>query len=454
MNNVVKNGILAALLAASVPLGYAEEAPQGSLEQRLAILERKLEIADEAAAAKAKDAVKATASASEGYSVQNADKSFVLKFRGLIQADGRWFTDDAAGVQTNQFLLRRVRPTLEGTLFKDVDFRITPDFANQGATTLFDAYIDLKTLPYAKLRFGKFKPPVGLERLQSASDILFAERAYPTSLVPSRDVGVQLFGDVLDGKLSYAAALTNGAVDGGVAELDQNDGKEGSARVFLTPFKEHVSPFQGLGFGFAGTYAGSVQGTTAATAPTPAGLVNYRTPGQLTAFSWATAATADGQRVRLTPQLYWSWRSIGLLSEYVRSAQVVRSGTRKYNIGNQAWQVAASYVLTGEEASFKGVKPQKNFDPKNGGWGALEVAARYHQLRLDREIFDRSLASGTNSFERANAWSTGLNWYLNRSLKFVVDYEQTEFDRGAQVGSRVVDRPTEKLVFTRTQVSF
>ena len=48
-----------------------------------------------------------------------------------------------------------------------------------------------------KFRFGKFKPPVGLERLVSDSDMLFVERALPTDLVPNRDVGVQVYGENL-----------------------------------------------------------------------------------------------------------------------------------------------------------------------------------------------------------------------------------------------------------------
>ena len=70
-----------------------------------------------------------------------------------------------------------------------------PDFGG-GTTVLQDAYLDLKFSPAFKLRTGKFKSPLGLERLASALDIPFVERAYPTSIVANRDIGVLLFGDV------------------------------------------------------------------------------------------------------------------------------------------------------------------------------------------------------------------------------------------------------------------
>lgn len=446
MNHNIRKWILAGLLAGSAPFSYAEDVlgtPSGTLEQRLAILERKQENADEAAAAKAKEAIKVTASAGDGFSIQNVDKSFLIKFRALVQADARFYTDDVVGTQVDQFLLRRVRPIFEGTLFRDFDFRLTPDFANNSATSLYDAYVDIKTFPAAKLRIGKFKPPVGLERLRSINDISFVELGFPSNLVPTRDAGLQLFGDVLGGKVNYAASFTNGVADGGTGETDTNDGKEGALRLFFSPFKDNPGFFQGLGVGFAGTFADS-----------GVGLTNYRTPGQLQAFTWAATAIADGQRTRIAPQLYFNRNSFGMLGEYVESAQVVRSGTRKGRIANKAWQSVATYVVTGEEASFKGVIPAKNFDPKEGGWGAWEIAGRLQRLDLDTDIFDRALAVGTNSIARATAWSAGLNWYLNRAMKFTVDYEQTEFDRGAAVGSRVVDRPNEKIVFTRWQIAY
>jgi hypothetical protein len=51
------------------------------------------------------------------------------------------------------------------------------------APTIFDAYWDGKFVPQFTVRAGKFKPPIGLERLQSATDIAFAERGLPTNLV-------------------------------------------------------------------------------------------------------------------------------------------------------------------------------------------------------------------------------------------------------------------------------
>ena len=159
-----------------------------ALDQKLRILERKLELEAEASAAKAQTTAVLGATG-DGFTIKSPDNAFLLRLRGLVHADGRFYGDDTTGNPTDTFIMRRVRPILEATMFSFVDARIMPDFGG-GTTVLQDAYIVARFFPQFRVRAGKFKPPVGLERLASASDILFVERALPTGLVPNRDLGV------------------------------------------------------------------------------------------------------------------------------------------------------------------------------------------------------------------------------------------------------------------------
>src|SRR4030095_16818352 len=133
----------------------------------------------------------------------------------------------------DQFLLRRVRPIVEGTVGGIYDFRFTPDFA-QGRTVIQDAYVTGRFAPGFQLTGGKFKAPIGLERLQSASDIRFVERAYPTQLVTNRDIGLQVAGNVLEDRLAYQVAYLNGSNNGqsseDLSEVRVNDAKAGAGR--------------------------------------------------------------------------------------------------------------------------------------------------------------------------------------------------------------------------------
>src|SRR5688572_30855207 len=100
--------------------------------------------------------VPAIAAGRDGFQLRSADGNFTLRLRGLIHSDGRFFANDAADTGTDTFLMRRVRPIVEATLFKNFDFRLMPDFGD-GRTVVQDAYLDLRFATGIKVRAGKFK---------------------------------------------------------------------------------------------------------------------------------------------------------------------------------------------------------------------------------------------------------------------------------------------------------
>jgi phosphate-selective porin OprO and OprP len=444
------------------------------LSQKVKVLERKGEIGEEdsIAAKKSTPVVKAS---ENGFGFESADGKNVIKLRGLLQVDNRNYSDvnglGSDGKNISGFDFRRIRPTLEGTVFGKYDFRITPEFgeaktANATSTSgIVDAYIDARFQPWFKVRAGKFKPFVGLERLQSAADIKFIERSYVSSnILPNRDLGAAVHGDVLDGKLNYSVGIYNGVTDGGdiPTTQDNNQDKDYAFRVFTTPFKDDVGVLAGLGFGLAGTY-GNFKGTTAAS-----GLPNYKTAGQESNFFTYKSGSvfANGSRERITQQAYYYYGPAGIIAEYARVSQEVSNGTSTAKLTNDAWQIAASYLITGEDASFKGVKPKQVFDIDKGGWGAWELVARYQENNIDAAAFSTAAtgagvryADPRNNARSAKSWAAGVNWYLNQNLKIALDYENTSFDGGgdaAATGSfiKIADRPDEKTLFTRLQLSY
>jgi phosphate-selective porin OprO/OprP len=384
--------------------------------------------------------------AADGFWIQTESGDSKLRIGGYVQGDARFYLDDSQKLGTDTFLLRRVRPQLQGTLAKRFDFYVMTDFGG-GTASIQDAYLDARFASYFRVRAGKFKPPVGLERLQSGANMLFVERAMPTSLVPNRDVGLQVHGEIATGVLAWALAVQTGTTDGGSSDGDSNDGKDVGARLFAQPFKKSQGPLRGLGLGISGQ-------TGRQNAVTPAA---YKTPGQLNFFSFASGVTIDGTRQRLSPQGYFYLGPFGVLGEYaLSSSPLVKEDendptlTVRGRVRSSAWQAAASFFLTGETAGFSAVKPAKPFDPGKGQWGALELVARVHQLSVDAKAFDLGLADPKKSARKATAWAVGLNWHLNRNVKYVLDYEQTSFDGGAADG----DRPTERALSLRAQVLF
>ena len=408
-----------------------------SLDQKIRSLERSLELEREAEQAKSKDAPVIGVGA-EGFFLKSQSGSFQLKIRGYLQADARFFFDDDSPELTDTFLLRRARPIIEGTVFNIFDFRLMPDFGG-GSATIQDGYLDVRLLPELKIRAGKFKPPLGLERLQSATDIKFIERGLTINLVPNRDIGGMIHGDLFGSLLTYGVGAFNGLPDGGSGDVDNNDAKDVVARVFLQPFAaSDESLLKGLGAGLAGSLG--AQKTT---------LPTYRTTGQNVFFNYLATSVSSGTRYRVAPQAYYYAGPLGILGEYVLSAQEVRNGATEETLGNYAWQVAVSYVLTGEAASYKSVVPKKPFDLSAGTLGALEVVARYSDLMVDEDAFP-VFANPAVAARRAQGIGVGLNWYLNKAFKVALDYERTKFRGGAVSGNR----EPENAVLLRFQIAF
>jgi phosphate-selective porin OprO and OprP len=377
---------------------------------------------------------------SDGFTLQSENGEFRLQLRAYVQFDARFFPGDESARGVDTFLLRRVRPILQGALGRYFDFKIMPDFGG-GTSTLQDAWLDFKPSPALRVRLGKDKSPVGLERLQSATALTFVERAFPTLIVPNRDVGVQLRGELGGGIVAYAAGVFDGAPDGGSVDRDLDDSKDLEGRIFVSPFKKGKSALRDLGFGIAGT-TGSESGP----------LTVFRSTGQAAIVTPRDGVSADGTRRRFSPQLSFYRGPFGLVAEYARSASWAKTadGVRAKLVAG-AWQATASFALTGDRASYAGAVPRRPFDPDRGQWGALEIAARVHCLELDRQGFESGLLDPAISVRRAFAWAVGLNWILTRNVKQVVDFERATFRGGAASGG---DRGPETTLLIRTQLSF
>ena len=428
------------------------------LDQKVRVLERNHELEQEANEGKAKELPKVSFG-DKGFNFSSADTNFVLQLKGVLQVDSRTFFGDSGIVGNDGILLRRARPVLQGTVFRDFDYMFVPDF---GGTTpqIFDAYVNYRYSPALQLQAGKFKTPVGLEQLQADRDLFFNERALPTDLVPNRDLGFMLHGDLLGQTLTYAVGIFNGVGDArNSSNVSVEDNKAFAGRIFAQPFNEtSLTPLQQLGVGLSGSYE-AAQGTSTADLPNNNG---FATVGQQTFFAYSPtnrSVVAEGTHWRLSPQAWYFYGPFDLLGEYVISDQGVglagNGPATAANLRNTSWQIAGGWVLTGEKSSFSGIEPRHPFDPRRGHWGAWQVVARYSQLDIDSAAFPR-FADSLASAHSAREWSLGINWYLNSNLRFDTSFAHTAFDGGGVRAGAVgaVTRKDENVLFTRLQLAF
>jgi phosphate-selective porin len=151
--------------------------------------------------------------------VKPAGKEPTLIIGGLlqVQADFGDRGDTRFGNDNDRFYLRRARINATGRLLEEFDFRLEGDFAGTLANTsalraqLTDGFINWNRYPEANIRMGQFKTPFGFEQLFSDPRLITIERSLVNDrLTLSRQLGVQVGGDLLEKRLSYAAGVFNG----------------------------------------------------------------------------------------------------------------------------------------------------------------------------------------------------------------------------------------------------
>jgi phosphate-selective porin OprO/OprP len=296
-----------------------------------------------------------------------------------------------------------MRPSIEGTLLKRVDFKFVPDFAG-GTTQVFDAYIDVHPVAWLRFRAGKFKAPLGLERLQQDQDLPFMERALNQNLTSQRDVGVSVWGELWGGIVTYSVAILNGSPDGTLQDVDTNRAKDFAARLLIQPFK--TEPVDRLGA--LGLHLGSSTGNRFGQPNAPQ-LPSFKSGGQNTFFTYlapvvsadpdiAGAPVAHLRQSRLNPGLFYYIGPIGLLSDYVWSRQEVQKGSTTATLTNQAVHGTISVVVGG----------------KNGYDGAVSV--RPMAVNGGRDLA-RTLPSVDGRGDRFSGGGGGLTGCLPRGRK-------------------------------------
>jgi phosphate-selective porin OprO/OprP len=129
------------------------------------------------------------------------------------------------------------------------------------------------------------------------------------------------------------------------------------------------------------------------------------------------------------------------------------------------WYAQGSWTVTGESrkyipttGAYSGIVPDHPFSWSAGGIGAWEIAARYSHVNLNDLFTPGVPASVTNGVAGGtqNIYTVGLNWYVNRNIRFMFNYLHGVIDRsgsvapvvGADIGARF------DALAMRTQIAF
>lgn len=386
------------------------------------------------------------------------DGNFTARVGGRIYIVGRhvFDRDDGSGGNPDTFLIDDARIQLEGSFFKDFYYRLetsgktgSPSAASgaQANNEIFVGYGGLKD--YATVQFGQYKQPFSQEETTSSRFIDFAERSLLNLalVVPQRDLGVTLNGEVAGGWLQWWAGAFNASGTGKPKNVvDNNDEKDVVGRLFLQPFRESDGFLKKLRLGFDFT-VGDVDG------PLALGAITTGDYSGATLVP-ATAAEIDGLRTRYLFNLSWLHGPFGLRAEYgVMNQELQDSYAPASDFDISAGYVAATWLLTGEEKTLESrIKPSANLNPLEGKWGAVELAARYCVIDAS-DVRDAGLLAAAANAE-AQEFTLGLNWWWTHNMVLRMNWEHVRFEEDLPVGSGDSLDDSQDIFYVRWQVDF
>lgn len=422
----------------------------------------------------AKSEVEFKASFTDGFHIKSTDGNFDLHVGGRWEEEYRYtFNRESAGARTsvNSFYVREAFISVDGTLFKDWGFKVNGDFTPQQTATVNgaaagvatnntavstgaiveEAYVEWKALKEFRLLFGSFKQPVSMETTDSPRFAEMIQRSPMARFMPNFDTGIKAYGAFMDSTFTYELAVTNGRShlsNQGRDQTDDNDGKEYAARITTAPFVTDKDSFlKGLRIGGYGTFAhvgqdnalnpaffGGGTGTSPATniATNELAVTYLQLPG-------GAGYHFTGDRYRVGGEATYAMGPFMIRGELMqRHDEVHRPGAgvavNENLLKTMGYYTEATFVLTGEDRIPNArIVPLHPFSLSDGGFGALEIAARFGAVSLDADTlrYINAAAGGPAAYlgrdggansPRAQSWTFGFNWWPIQNAKFCIDY--------------------------------
>jgi phosphate-selective porin OprO/OprP len=422
--------------------------------------------------------------------ITTGDGRFEMAFRGRFHFDAGTFNqspgNDVPFVVDGQNLrdqpsgsfFRRAQFGVEGKFFRDFDYEMRFNF---GGTETEDnsALVNIMRVAYnptpeIRLNIGAIQPTFTLDDSTSSNDITFLERSSVVNALISE------FGGS-DGRKGVEATYLKQSPDGvdymiNVAYTTSTTGGTSGTRQSVADDRDHL-----LGRVAARVYKDTDWdvhlGANAATILSmggvdrtgPAGLfaarnLNFRDRPELRLSADRFIATGN-----IAAESAWMWgleaglryQNFYIASEYFNWGVERDRACQGCNLvapdpDFSGYYVMASWILTGETKRYETQSrsnsrmqfgaPRPNSPFSTGGtYGAFELAARWSVTDLDFNVGAEGVAPIANNGEirggKQQIASVALNWYLNRNMRVMFQYQHVDIDRLSSVPLSAATNP-------------
>jgi len=400
------------------------------------------------AAAPKKDAPLAAGWNGEHFFIRSADGQFSISPYGYVDDDYRAYKGDGAPADT--FILRRARFGFQGNYGSHFDFALLTDAAATTGSVVRDVYLNVRIRPEFQFQAGQFKTPFAQEAGTGATNLDFVERGFQSMLYPSaasafRSPGIAFHGDLDGGVVQYWLGAFNGK---GYALANTTNQPEVIGRLRFYPWRKSKSDWlkqlafggsidRGRSRGLSGDQSFSGNLPDAAYNFFPQFAINgpiQRYNGEFTYLKSKFALRGEFD------QLNMSRNNVG-------SEQVGGLGFLSLpSIIAKAWDLSATYLLTGEKQPENGTPRVKRptFGPdtpggKGRGLGAWGVGFRYTGIQ-GNEPGANFLNYYTPGFVptfnyHTDEFTFGVTWYPNYWVKYQVNLGIDQLKEPSTIGA-------------------
>jgi phosphate-selective porin len=400
------------------------------------------------AAAPKKDAPLAAGWNGEHFFIRSADGQFSISPYGYVDDDYRSYKGD--GAPPDSFILRRARFGFQGNYGSHFDFALLTDAASTTGSVVRDVYLNVRIRPEFQFQAGQFKTPFAQEAGTGATNLDFVERGFQAMLYPSaasayRSPGAAIHGDIDGGVVQYWIGAFNGK---GYALANTTNQPEVIGRLRFYLWRKSKNEWlKQLAFGGAFDRARS-RGLS--------GDQSFSSALPDAAYSFFPQFAINGPVQRYNGEFTYLKSGLGLRGEFdqlnmsrnnVGSEQVGGLGFLSLpSIIAKAWDISATYMLTGEKQPENGTPRVKNplFGPdtpggKGHGLGAWGVGVRFTGIQAN-EPGANLLSYYTPGYVPAFNYHTfeytfGLTWYPNYWVKYSVNLGIDQLKEPSTIGA-------------------
>lgn len=399
----------------------------------------------------------------QGFEFQTEDGEFTLQIHEETQLDYRAFDPTGEEFARSAFYLPRARILFTGRVTKPWEymFALNQGFANNFA--VLDAWVNYRPDDRIQFKFGRFMTPFNYEQFAIQNLWLIApERSlFTANLGLNRMLGAQMWGFLFDKRLDYAVGVFDGPRN---SFEDFNDAKDVMAYVNIRPFQNwDGSAVEFLNIGGSFTYGMQDNPLVPASWRVASNASNAGTADRAAPpfYIFDRGVEERGDRAFWSAHVAYFYKQLSVLADY--NGAILRyapsnEAPSSFVIPTHGFSVAAGYFLTGEEVERRTIiEPRRDFDLRRGrfGLGAWELVGRYSMLNFDRDILNPQLTDPDLWSHEAWVTNLGVNWYLNRFVKVVLDWQHADFGRPVAYDLEPLRRSrTNDLFWVRVQIYF